>query len=77
MLGTKNRCSSGKYSFALTLQQCDLHFFNISEIGVSERVGKEVGFQHVTLPIGALVCSSVPPPPGQISKRENVILSRI
>ena len=47
LLGRKNTCNSGKYSFALPLQHCNLQFFDIFEIGVTERVGKEVDFKHV------------------------------
>ena len=46
MLGSKSTCNSGKCSLALLLQHCDFQFFGIFEIGVTERVGKEMGFKH-------------------------------
>ena len=46
MLTCKNIYDSGKYSIALPLQHCNLQFFDIFEIGVTERVVKEVNFKH-------------------------------
>ena len=57
-------------------------FFDISEIRDTERVVKEMGFQHL-IPcvfkskIGALVSSSVYSPAAQTSKSESDILTRI
>ena len=36
MLGSKNTWNSGKFSPALPLQHCNLKFFDIFEIGVTE-----------------------------------------
>ena len=47
MLGSKNTWNGGKGSFALPLQHCNWPFFDISEIGATDRVGKEVDFKHV------------------------------
>ena len=82
MLGTKNAYNSGKSSLALPLQHCNLLFFDIFEIGVSERVGKEVGFKHgipcvFQSKIGALVSTTLSPPAAINSKSESVILSMI
>ena len=46
-LGSKNTWNSGKYSLALPLQDFNLQFFNIFEIGLTEQVGKEVDLKHV------------------------------
>ena len=82
MLGSKNRWKSGNCSLALPLQHSNLKFLDISEIGVTDRFGKEVDFKHVILcvfnsKIGFLVCSGVSPPAAKISKSENIILKRI
>ena len=82
MLGRKNTSDTGKCSLALPLQHCNLQFFEILNIRVTERVGKKAGFKH-DIPcvfesnIDALVSSSVSPAATQIFKRENFILSRI
>ena len=47
MLGSKNTWNSGKCTLALPLQHSNFQFFDIFEIGVTERVGKEVGFKLV------------------------------
>ena len=80
VLRSKNRWNSGKCLLALPLQHCNFQFFDIFEIGVSERVVKEVGFKHVIpcvfkLKIDPLVSSSVSSPAAQTSKSESVILS--
>ena len=48
MLGAKNTHNNGKCLLALPLQHCDLQFFDIFKIGVTEWVGNEVNFKHVT-----------------------------
>ena len=45
MLGTKNRWNSGKCSLALPLQHSNFQFLDIFEIGVTERVVKDVDFK--------------------------------
>ena len=47
MLGSKNTWNSGKCSLAHPLQYSNFQFFDIFEIGIAERVGKEVDFKHV------------------------------
>ena len=54
MLGSKNTWNSGKCSVALPLQHFNLQFFDIFEIGVTEKDGKEVDFKHGT-PLRILV----------------------
>ena len=39
----------GNYLLALPLQHGNLQFFDIFEIGVTERVEKEVDFKHVSM----------------------------
>ena len=64
MLGSTNTYNSGKYSPALPLQHCNWQFFDFFEIGVNERIEKEIDFNHVVpsvfwSKIGGLVFSSV------------------
>ena len=84
MLGTKNRCNSGKYSLALPLQHCNFQFFDISEIGTAQRLVEQMGF-CVVCGVRILVkdCRSgfqqciVAGAAAQALKIESVILSRI
>ena len=47
MFWAKNEWNSGKCSLALPLQHYDFQFFDMFEIGVTERVRNEVDFKHV------------------------------